>query len=109
MQNPSEISSNVQNDAEYSERHLGSVVLRVRSGTVDIADLVPNPVQPRMGPKDDPDLRKSIEENGGLLQPILAEPHPDVPGKYRIIDGERRWNNLGFLLNSENKSKFNKA
>ena len=26
------------------------------------------------------------------------EPHPNVPGKYRIIDGDRRWTNSGILV-----------
>jgi ParB family chromosome partitioning protein len=27
----------------------------------------------------------------GILQPLLARPHPDEPGRYQIIAGERRW------------------
>lgn len=65
---------------------------------LDLDDLVPNPNQPRMGPKEDEELQRQIEANGGLFEPLLAEPHPDLPGKYRIIDGDRRWTNSQLLV-----------
>ena len=36
------------------------------------------------------ELTESIRRNG-ILQPLLLRPHPDEPGKYQIIAGERRW------------------
>jgi ParB family chromosome partitioning protein len=93
---------------EQSQRHLGSVVLSVSSSSADILDLVPNPNQPRMGPKDDPELRRSILENGGLLEPILVEPHPEYKDKFRIIDGERRWYNCKTLVEVEKRDEFRK-
>jgi ParB family chromosome partitioning protein len=93
---------------EYSERHLGPVVLHVRSATLDLYDLVPNPNQPRMGPKDDPELRKNILTNNGLLEPILVEPHPQYEGKWQIIDGERRWFNCKILIEVDKKDTFRK-
>jgi len=62
-----------------------------------------------MGPKDDPELRRSILENGGLLEPILVEPHPEYEGKFRIIDGERRWYNCKTLVDVEKREEFRKV
>ncbi len=59
---------------------------------------MPNPNQPRMGPKEDEELQRQIEANEGLFEPLLAEPHPDLPGKYRLIDGDRRWTNSRILV-----------
>lgn len=52
----------------------------------------PSPYQPR-GAMDEAalaELADSIRARG-VLQPILARPHPDKPGHYQIIAGERRW------------------
>jgi ParB family chromosome partitioning protein len=51
-----------------------------------------------MGPKVDEELQRQIEANGGLFEPLLVEPHPDVPKKFRIIDGDRRWTNSRVLV-----------
>ena len=59
---------------------------------------MPNERQPRLGPKEDDELQRQIEANEGLFEPLLVEPHPDLKGKYRIIDGERRWTNSGILV-----------
>jgi len=90
------------------EKHLGPVILKVKSATVDLYDLVPNPDQPRMGPKEDAELRKSILENGGLFEPILVEIHPKYEGKYQIIDGERRWTNCKILVEVDKRDQFKK-
>jgi ParB family chromosome partitioning protein len=92
----------------FHQRHLGSVVLNITSSAADILQLVPNTNQPRMRPKDDPELRRSILENGGLLEPILVEPHPEHDGKFRIIDGERRWYNCKTLVEVEKRDEFRK-
>ena len=55
--------------------------------------VAPNPNQPRQGPKEDPQLKSEILENGGIFEPLLVEPHPEIPDVYRIIDGERRYTN----------------
>jgi len=83
--------------------------LNVTLSSADLLQLVPNPNQPRMGPKDDPELRRSILENGGLLEPILVEPHPEYEGKFRIIDGERRWYNCKTLVDVEKREEFRKV
>ncbi|MEX0683728.1 MAG: ParB N-terminal domain-containing protein [Dehalococcoidia bacterium] len=75
------------------ERRLGRTVLRTYRATLDIDDLIPNERQPRLGPKEDDELQRQIEANEGVFEPLLVEPHPDVPDKFRIIDGERRWTN----------------
>src|SRR5712692_7852366 len=80
------------------ERRLGPTVLRTYRTKVDIDDVVSNERQPRLGPKEDEELQRQIEANEGLFEPLLVEPHPDLPGKFRIIDGERRWTNSRVLV-----------
>jgi ParB family chromosome partitioning protein len=80
------------------ERRLGPTVLRTYRAKIDIDDIVPNERQPRLGPKEDDELQLQIEANEGLFEPLLVEPHPDLLGKYRIIDGERRWTNSKVLI-----------
>jgi ParB family chromosome partitioning protein len=65
---------------------------------MDIDNVVPNERQPRLGPKEDEELQRQIADNEGLFEPLLVEPHPDIPGKFRIIDGERRWTNSQILV-----------
>ena len=61
-------------------------------GAVAIDLITPNPDQPRQSfpPAEMQELTESIRRNG-ILQPLLLRPHPDQPGKYQIIAGERRW------------------
>lgn len=80
------------------ERRLGRSILRTYRAKVDIEDVVPNEHQPRMGPKEDEELQRQIEANGGVFEPLLVEPHPDLAGKFRIIDGDRRWTNSRVLV-----------
>jgi ParB family chromosome partitioning protein len=80
------------------DRRLGPTILRTYRAKFDIDDLVPNERQPRTGPKEDEELQRQIEANDGIFEPLLVEPHPDRPGKYRIIDGERRWTNSKLLV-----------
>src|ERR1700751_605914 len=72
------------------ERRLGSTILRTYRQKVDIGDVVPNERQARLCPKEGEELQRQIEPNEGLFEPLLVEPHPDLPDKFRIIDGERR-------------------
>ncbi|MBO1361496.1 ParB/RepB/Spo0J family partition protein [Acetobacter sacchari] len=57
-----------------------------------IESLEPGPFQPRqvMEPEALDELTESIRARG-VLQPILARPHPERAGVYQIIGGERRW------------------
>ena len=97
MINPpiAEFRSNI---AELQERRLDRTVLRTYRTKVDLDDVVPNGNQPRKGPKEDDELQRQIEANQGLFEPLLVEPHPDLPGKFRIIDGDRRWTNSRLLV-----------
>src|SRR5215831_20582576 len=80
------------------ERRLDRTILRTYRTKADIDDVVPNPNQPRLGPKIDEELQRQIEANGGLFEPLLVEPHPDLQGKFRVIDGARRWTNSRVLV-----------
>lgn len=57
-----------------------------------IDTLEPSPYQPRrpIDPGSLDELIASIRAHG-ILQPLLARPHPDAPGRYQIVAGERRW------------------
>src|SRR3954451_20331488 len=89
---------NDHNIVSLQERRLDRTVLRTYRTRADIDDIVPNNNQPRMGPKVDEELQRQIEANGGLFEPLLVEPHPELPGKFRIIDGDRRWTNSRELV-----------
>ncbi len=87
------------------ERPLGRTILRTYRTKIDIDDVIPNERQPRLGPKEDEELQRQIDDNEGLFEPLLVEPHPDIPGKYRIIDGERRWTNSQALV-AQGKNQY---
>jgi ParB family transcriptional regulator, chromosome partitioning protein len=80
------------------ERRLGGTLLRTYRTKLDLNDVVPNERLPRLGNKVDEELQRQIEANEGLFEPLLVEPHPDLAGKFRIIDGERRWTNSKILV-----------
>ena len=95
--------SNVAEDrsrvvVNLQERRLDRTVLRTYRTKADLDEIVPNDKQPRLGPKIDEELQRQIEANGGLFEPLLVEPHPQLPGKFRIIDGDRRWSNSKVLV-----------
>jgi ParB family transcriptional regulator, chromosome partitioning protein len=83
---------------EFQERRLDRTILRTYRTKVDLDDVVPNPNQPRLGPKEDDELQRQIEANEGLFEPLLVEPHPELPGKFLIVDGDRRWTNSKILV-----------
>src|SRR5215471_7920262 len=87
-----------QNVISLQERRLDRTILRTYRTKADIDDILPNEKQPRLGPKIDEELQRQIEANGGLFEPLLVEPHPDLQGKFRIIDGARRWTNSRALV-----------
>lgn len=60
--------------------------------TIPIELVEAGPFQPRgaIDAKSLSDLVESIRARG-ILQPLLARPHPSSPGHYQIIAGERRW------------------
>ncbi|MCA8893693.1 MAG: ParB N-terminal domain-containing protein [Amphiplicatus sp.] len=89
------------------ERRLDRTILRTYRTRADLDDVVPNENQPRLGPKLDDELQRQIEANGGLFEPLLVEPHPQFPGKFRIIDGDRRWTNSKALVD-QGKDEYRK-
>jgi ParB family chromosome partitioning protein len=91
---------------QWQERRLGRTILRTYRDSRDLYDVVPNERQPRMGPKEDLELQRQIEANEGIFEPLLVEPHPDLQGKLRIIDGDRRWTNSKILVESQHKEEF---
>ncbi len=60
--------------------------------TVPVEHLEPGPFQPRasIDPDNLQELANSIRVNG-VLQPLLARPHPTMRDRFQIIAGERRW------------------
>src|SRR5712691_4836286 len=91
---------------QWQERRLGRTILRTYRDTRDLYDVVPNERQPRMGPKEDLELQRQIEANEGIFEPLLVEPHPDLQGKLRIIDGDRRWTNSKVLVEVHKKDTY---
>jgi ParB family transcriptional regulator, chromosome partitioning protein len=87
------------------ERPLGRTTLRTYRTKADIGDLYPNERQPRLGLKEDEELQRQIKDNEGVFEPLLVEPHPELDGKFRIIDGERRWTN-SMVLVSQGKEQY---
>ena len=64
--------------------------LTVRMISADL--LEPNPFQPRkrLDAEALDELTESVRLRG-VLQPILARPHPGRDGRFQIVAGERRW------------------
>jgi ParB family chromosome partitioning protein len=84
-------SQGPDNVFSLQERRLDRTLLRTYRTTADIDEVVPNNNQPCIGPKTDEELQRQIELNGGLSEPLLVEPHPEIPQRFRVIDGDRRW------------------
>ena len=82
----------------FQERRLGQSVLRTYPRKLDIDNIVPNENLPLESPEEDVELQRQIVENRGVFEPLLVEPDPDRDGKYRIIDGDRRWANTRALV-----------
>jgi len=91
---------------QWQERRLGRTILRTYRDSRDLYDVVPNDRQPRMGPKEDLELQRQIEANEGIFEPLLVEPHPELEGKLRIIDGDRRWTNSKVLVEVQKKEEY---
>src|SRR5512138_757998 len=90
----------------WQDRRLGRTVVRTYRTTVDLYDVLPNPNQPRIGRKEDPELQVQIEANEGIFEPLLLEPHPEHTDKYQIIDGDRRWTNSKILVEEHKKERY---
>ncbi len=96
----------VDHHRHWQERRLGRTIIKTYRDSVDLDALLPNDKQPRVGPKEDPELQRQIEANEGIFEPLLVEPHPEHEGKLRIIDGDRRWTNSKILVESQKKEQF---
>jgi ParB family chromosome partitioning protein len=105
---PLELIQNGDAQPLWNERRLGRTILKTYRTTLDVDELLPNDKQPRLGPKRDEELQRQIESNEGIFEPLLVEPHPDHPGRYRIIDGDRRWTNCRVLVDEFKKDQFRK-
>jgi hypothetical protein len=53
---------------DLQERRLDRTVLRTYRTRLDLDELIPNPNQPRLGPKEDPELQRQIEANEGDIK-----------------------------------------
>ncbi len=82
-------SNAASNVVALQERRVGRVPLRTYRTKMDIDDVVDDQrsIQSAAG---NAQMQLDIEANDGLLEPILVEPHPDLPHKFRVIDGGRR-------------------
>jgi ParB family transcriptional regulator, chromosome partitioning protein len=71
--------------------HAPSAVPEVRLRTVPLAEIEPNPRQPRrhFAAEKIEALARSIASQG-VIQPLVVRPHPQAPGRYQLIAGERR-------------------
>ena len=95
-----------ENVSGMQERKIGGTTIRVYQRKLDIDDIMPNERQPRLGSKIDVELQRQIQENEGIFEPLLLEPHPDLKDKYRIIDGERRWTNAKILVEKHGREEL---
>ncbi len=59
---------------------------------IALDQIEPNPQQPRavFDPEALEELAASIRTHG-IIQPLIVTSHPEVPGRYWLIAGERRW------------------
>ena len=77
----------MRHDAHYVEELTQTKATHV-GRLIPIAQLDPNPDQPRTDPGDLTELTASIREKG-VLEPLLVK--PTIMGRWMIIAGERRW------------------
>lgn len=82
-------SNAAANVFQLQERRVGRVPLRTYRTKMDIDNVVVDERSIR-SEAGNAQMQLDIEANEGLLEPILVEPHPDQPNKFRVIDGGRR-------------------
>lgn len=64
----------------------------IKSATVDIKKLHPNPWNPnKTTQRQQAAIDESLKHYGQVL-PLVVRPHPDIEGEFQIIDGEHRFN-----------------
>jgi len=69
---------------------------------VSLDRVVPNPWNPNEMPEQlyrklKAGLKRTLQETGDKIMPIVVRPHPTIPGSYEIIDGYHRWKAFGDL------------
>src|SRR5438552_3391427 len=87
------------------ERSFGRGFLSTVRQTVNVDAIVPNEKHLRTPPFEDAELQRQVEADG-LLLPLLLEQDTSCPGKFRIIDGHRRWASCRALASGRHKSEF---
>lgn len=78
--------------ALFGDATPSGAVEAMRRTSLPLTALEPGPFQPRTSMDQEAldELVASIRQQG-VLQPILARPHPLTEGQYQIVAGERRW------------------
>ncbi len=78
--------------ALFGDATPSGAVEAMRRTNLPLTALEPGPFQPRtrMDQEALDELVASIRQQG-VLQPVLARPHPLTEGQYQIVAGERRW------------------
>lgn len=71
---------------------------------LDPKKLHPSPYRDRMDEDEEAlqslaDLRSTIEDEGQKI-PVLARPHPEIPGEFQLAYGHRRWRAILDLVKS---------
>jgi hypothetical protein len=73
--------------------------VQVWKGAIEVSrdDVEPNPWNPNE--MDDREMASLVEQiqDTGFDEPVIVVPHPEKPGKYRIVNGEHRWKAAGIL------------
>lgn len=94
IEKPAAVQPSVSPEVKMQEPE--PVVEKKQTDEVAVADIEPNPDQPRTNFKQEEieELAASIKKDG-LLQPIVVRPM--AQGKYQIIAGERRWQACRYL------------
>ena len=69
---------------------------QLRLSGLDVEDELPPVLLNRLDRAELGDLASSIRENG-LLQPLVVRPAPDVPDRFQLVAGERRYRALTML------------
>jgi len=70
---------------------------------VDAKHVDRNPFQPRKEFDQEGlhNLAENIKQVGRLIEPIKVRPHPDEPGRWQLIDGERRLRATRILMHDK--------
>lgn len=69
--------------------------LQIVHVNVDLID--PNPWNPNQQSETVARATRESLERYGFVEPVLLRPHPDIPGRFQIVNGEHRWGQAGGL------------